>query len=280
MRHGLVLRSAPALRVDARALAPAALCTLAREEVLRLRLRHGRDRVPVAEWFSVVSAAEDEATPRLWMEGDLERFDGIGAGMAAGRLEVHGRVGDCVGLALSGGELTVHGAARDLAGCAMRGGWLEVHGDVGDFAAGALPGEAEGMRGGTLVVHGNCGARLADRMRRGTVAVHGDAGDFLASRLVAGTVAIGGRCGAHAGWGMRRGSVVFAGEAPPVPATFVPADVDATVLWTLLARDLAGLGGRFAELPARTVTRWAGDLAVQGQGEWLLAGEAGRAQGA
>jgi formylmethanofuran dehydrogenase subunit C len=135
---------------------------------------------------------------------------------------------------------------------------------------GALPGEMDGMRGGTLVVHGRAGVRLADRMRRGTVAVHGDAGEFLASRMVAGTVALGGRCAAHAGWGMRRGSVVFAGEAPRPPATFVPVDSDTHVIWQLLARDLARLGGPFADLPGRSISRWAGDLAVQGQGEWLL----------
>ena len=268
MRHTLVLRTAPSLRVDARALLPAALCAMMREEVLRLPLPLGRERVALGEFFAVTSEATHEASLRL--EGDLARFDFIGAGLDAGTLEVQGSVGDGLGLAMSGGELKVHGSARDLAGCAMRGGWLEVLGTVGDHAAGALAGEMEGMRGGTLIVHGRAGARLADRMRRGTVAVHGDAGDFLASRLVAGTVAVAGRCGAHAGWGMRRGSIVFAGPAPQPPATFVPVDSDVQVIWQLLARDLARLGAPFAELPARRIARWAGDLAVQGKGEWLL----------
>jgi formylmethanofuran dehydrogenase subunit C len=272
MRHGLVLRNAPVLRLDGRGLAPAALCTMTREEVLRLPLPHGRERVPLAEWFRVVSQTDDGAAPRLWLEGDLRRCDCIGAGMAAGTLEVHGPVGDAVGLGMSGGALTVHGSARDLAGCAMRGGALEVLGDVADFAGGALPGAADGMQGGTLVVHGHSGARLGDRMRRGTIAVHGDAGDFAAARLVAGTVVVGGRCGAHAGWGMRRGTVVFAGAVPAVPATFVPADFDAPVFWRLLARDLARLGGRFAALPGRPIARWVGDLAVGGQGEWVGVG--------
>jgi formylmethanofuran dehydrogenase subunit C len=154
----------------------------------------------------------------------------------------------------------------------MGGGWLEVKGDVGDFAAGALPGAMEGMSGGTLLVHGRAGARLADRMRRGRVVVHGDAGDFLASRMVAGTLALGGGCGSHPGWGMRRGSLVFAGEAPPPPPSFVPVPSEAPVIWQLLARDLAAFGGRFEGLPLRAPSRWAGDLAVQGLGEWLLAG--------
>jgi formylmethanofuran dehydrogenase subunit C len=265
-----MLRQAPPLRVDARGLLPARLSLLPREEVLRLPLTSGRESVPVAECFDVRSQAQDDPLPRLLLEGDLSRFDFVAAGMAAGMLEVDGPVGDCLGTGMVDGELKVHGAARDLAGCAMRGGLLEVLGDVGDFAAGALPGEMDGMRGGTLVVHGRAGERLGDRLRRGTVVVHGDAGDFLASRMVAGTLALGGRCGAHPGWGMRRGTIVFASEAPQPPATFVPVHSDASVIWQLLARDIAGFGGRFADLPRRPIARWAGDLAVQGQGEWLV----------
>jgi formylmethanofuran dehydrogenase subunit C len=107
-------------------------------------------------------------------------------------------------------------------------------------------------------------------MRRGVVAVFGDAGDFAASRLVAGTVALGGRCGAHAGWGMRRGTLVFAGDAPDPGPTFVPIASDAAVFWQLMARDLARLGPPFEGLAERRVERLAGDLAVQGRGEWLL----------
>lgn len=270
MRHTLVLRTPPPLRVDARALLPAALCTLPREEVLRLPLVHGRDRVPLGEWFRLTSVTADDDTPRLRFEGDLSRFDAIGAGLDVGSIDVIGSVGNSAGLGMSGGELKITGRAGDLAGCAMSGGLLEVGGDVGDFAAGALPGDSDGMKGGTLLVHGRAGARLADRMRRGTVVVHGDAGDFVASRMVAGTLALGGRCGAYAGWAMRRGSVVFAGTAPQPPATFVPMPGDASVFWQLLARELAGFGGCFEDLPGRTLERWAGDLAVQGQGEWLL----------
>ena len=270
MRHTLSLRTPPPLRVDARALAPASLAAMTREEVLRLPLPQGRARVPLAECFAVEAQSADDEAPQLRLAGDLARFDCLGAGLAGGTLEIEGDVGDCVGLGMSGGSLHVRGSARDLAGCALAGGWLEVHGDVGDFAGGPLPGGMEGMTGGTLLVHGSAGARLGDRMRRGTVVVHGDAGDFLASRLVAGTIALGGRCGAHAGWAMRRGSLVFAGTAPVPASTFLPAHADVQVIWQLVARDLARFGGRFEGLPRRAVTRWVGDLAVQGQGECFV----------
>jgi formylmethanofuran dehydrogenase subunit C len=268
MSHHLVLRQAPALRVDARLLAPATLDALSAEEVRRLALPSGRDRIEVGEWFDVRPGAGDA----LCIEGDLSRFDALGAGLADGALELRGPVGDAAGLGMSGGRLTIHGSARDLTGCAMRGGWLEIHGDTADLAASALPGDTDGMSGGTLVVHGRAGARLGDRMRRGTIVLHGDAGEFAASRMVAGTLAIGGTCGAHAGWGMRRGSLVCAGTAPSVAATFVEVRSDAAVFWQLLARDLTRFGPPFSELARRRVKRFAGDLAVQGKGELLVPG--------
>jgi formylmethanofuran dehydrogenase subunit C len=266
MSHHLVLRQAPALRVDGRLLSPATLDPLSADAVRRLVLPSGRDRIEVGEWFDVRPGADDA----LRIEGDLSRFDALGAGLGAGALEVHGPVGDAAGLGMSGGRLTIHGSARDLTGCSMRGGWLEVDGDTADLAASALPGDMDGMSGGTLVVHGRAGARLADRMRRGTVVLHGDVGEFAAARMVAGTLALGGACGAHAGWGMRRGSLVCAGMAPAVAATFAEVRSDAEVFWQLLARDLARFGPPFSDLPRRRVARFAGDLAVQGKGELLV----------
>lgn len=266
--HRLTLKAAPALRVDARALQPAALAAMSVAQVGRLALPHGRDRVAVGELFHVEALEADGA--RLELAGDLSRFDRIGQALADGALHVHGPVGDHAGAGMSGGTLHIDGDARDLAGCSLRGGWLEVTGSVGDLAASALPGDMDGMRGGTFVVRGHAGVRLADRMRRGTLVVFGDCGDFLASRLVAGTLAIGGRCGAHVGYGMRRGSLVFAGPAPALSPTFVPVHSNADVFWQLLARDLARFGGPFDGLARRRVVRHAGDLAAQGKGELLI----------
>ena len=269
MSYRLVLRQAPTLRVDGRLLSPAHLHALGIAEVRRVALPSGRDRIELGEWFDV--APGDGDADLLRIDGDLSRFDALGAGLHAGTLHVHGDVGDAAGLGMTGGRLVIDGRARDLAGCAMRGGWLEILGDAGDLAASALPGDIDGMVGGTLVVRGRAGARLADRMRRGTVVVHGDVGDFAASRMVAGTLALGGGCGAMPGWGMRRGSVVFAGAAPQVASTFVDVRFDAAVFWQLLARDLARFGPPFDDLPRRRMTRFAGDLAVQGKGELLVA---------
>jgi formylmethanofuran dehydrogenase subunit C len=270
VNHRLLLRQSPQLRVDARVLSPVALAALSADDVRRLTLPHGRDQLPVAELFDV-SAVKEGTEPSLVIEGDLSRFDAIGAGLPGGVIEIHGPVGDAAGIGMTGGRLIVGGRAGDLTGCSMRGGWLEVMGDVGDFAASALPGDMDGMRGGSLVVRGNAGERLADRMRRGTVVVFGDAGAFAASRMVAGTLAIAGRCGPHAAWGMRRGTLVFAGPAPTLSSTFVPVRANVEVFWRLLANDLARVGGPFESLAARSIERFAGDIAVQGKGELLFA---------
>ncbi len=265
----LRLRAAPALRLDLRGLLPTTLAGLDAPAIERLPLGQGRGTAPLAEFFDVARQGDDA---RLVLQGDLSRCDRIGWQMTGGRLLVEGAAGDWLGASMSGGHLHLQGSARDMAACEMAGGELLVDGSVGDFAASAQPGNLDGMRGGTLVIRGSAGQRLADRMRRGTVFVHGDAGDFLASRMVAGTVAVAGRVGAHAGYGMRRGSIVFAGPAPAVPATCVPAIAGSPVAWQLLARSLQRQGGAFGGLAQRPVQRHLGDLAVGGRGEWLLAG--------
>ncbi|WP_240636160.1 formylmethanofuran dehydrogenase subunit C [Caldimonas tepidiphila] len=264
----LIMKQAPALRVDLRAVQPARLAGMPAGEIERLAVPCGREMVPLAEFCRVVAGGEDTGT--LVLDGDFSRFDRIGWQLAGGRIEVRGAAGDHVGTGMSAGEIRVHGDAGMYAGCEMAGGRLEVAGSVGDFAAGALPGSMDGMRGGLLLVRGHAGERFGDRMRRGTAAVLGDAGDFLGSRMVAGTIAVAGRVGAHCAWGMRRGSIVCAGSVPPISPTFAETGANFEVAWQLIARDLARLGGPFESLPRRRLRRHAGDLAVGGRGELLL----------
>ena len=265
----LKLKQAPTLRLDLRALAPAALATLSAEAIERLPIGHGAGTLALGELFAV---APHDAADELRLEGDLRKADRIGWQLAAGRVRIDGDAGDYLGAGMSGGEIALAGSAGRLAGCEMSGGRLEIGGDCGDHAAGALPGNLDGMRGGVLRVRGSAGARFGDRMRRGTALVDGDAGDFLASRMVSGSIAVGGRVGVHPGHGMRRGSVVFAGPAPSPGPGFVANDASFAVFWQLFSRDLARHGGPFAELPGRRVQRWFGDIAAGGKGELLLAG--------
>ncbi len=275
-RIRLNLKQPPALRVDLRTITPAALADRTTAQIERLTVAHGTQTLPLGEFFTVTRDTTDAADGEIILSGDLTRFDRIGWQLAAGTIVVEGSAGDYVGACMTGGDVQVHGSAGLLAACEMAGGTLMIDGDVGDHAASTLPGSMDGMRGGTLVVRGCAGDRFGDRMRRGTALVVGDVGDFVASRLIAGTIGIGGRCGAHVGYGMRRGSVVFAGAAPRIAPTFVPARGDATVAWQLLARDIAHLGGGapgspFAGLAARRSVRHLGDLSSDGRGELIVA---------
>jgi formylmethanofuran dehydrogenase subunit C len=265
----LTLKQAPALRVDARGLNPAAMAGLARAQIERLVVGHGNQMLPLAEFFSVSEAGEGD---ELTFEGDLSRVDRIGWQLGVGRIVVEGAVGDYVGGGMTAGEVVVKGDAGALAACEMAGGSLTIEGDVGDFAASTLPGSMDGMRGGSFIVRGDAGARFGDRMRRGSAIVFGRVGDFAASRMVAGTIAVGGGTGAHVGYGMRRGSVVFAGTAgpPAIDPTFVPALAAAPVIWQLLARDLARHGGPFVGLASRRIVRHLGDVGAAGKGELIL----------
>ena len=210
----LTLKQVPALRLDLRALSPAALAGLSADAVAKLGVWHGNESLALGDLFAIAPRPDDA----LHLEGDLSRADRIGWQLAGGHIRVDGPAGDYLGAGMSGGEIVTRGPAGLLAACEMSGGRLEIGGDAGDYAASALPGSMDGMRGGTLLVRGSAGARFGDRMRRGSALVFGDAGDFLASRMVAGTIAVAGRIGAHVGYGMRRGSVVCAGTATDGPA--------------------------------------------------------------
>ncbi|WP_244816616.1 formylmethanofuran dehydrogenase subunit C [Caballeronia sp. Lep1P3] len=266
----LRVKNAPGFRVDASKLLPHALAELSLEALARLTLQGHGETCALGDVFDIAQA--DAQAPSLVIEGDARWLDRLGASMSEGTLTIHGDAGDCAGIGMTGGVLAIQGNAGDFVACEMQGGRVTVHGNVGDFAAGALPGDMEGMNGGVLAVHGSAGARLADRMRRGTVMIGGDAGDFAASRLIAGTVCIAGHTGARVGYGMRRGTVVLLNAPPRMEPTFTEGKRGFDVFWLLLTRMLARERAPFATLDGKALPRrYAGDLAVDGRGELLIA---------
>jgi formylmethanofuran dehydrogenase subunit C len=115
-------------------------------------------------------------------------------------------------------------------------------------------------------------ARLADRMRRGLVLVGGNAGEFAAARLVTGTIGVAGQLGPHYAYGMRRGTLLLAQPPAHLPPTFAEGGHGFDVFWALLVRSLAHELAPFSRLrAARLPGRYAGDLAVDGRGEILIA---------
>lgn len=265
----LTLRQATPLRLDLRAISPAALAALSADAIARLTVWHGTQGLPLGELFGIDAHGTDS---ELVFEGDLSKADRIGWQLAGGSIRVEGNAGDYLGCGMSGGRIVASGNAGLLAACELSGGRLDVQGDVGDFAASALPGSMDGMRGGVFLVRGSAGARFGDRMRRGSALVFGDAGDFLASRMVAGTIAVAGRIGAHCAHGMRRGTVIAAGPAPALGPTFARNGANIGVFWQLLSRDLAKHGGAFVSLAQKQPQRWVGDIGAGGKGEVLVCG--------
>ena len=163
----LRVKAAPAFRVDASSLLPAAIAELPAADVQWLMLPADNDAVAVGDLFDVSRTDGDDNNdaPTLVIEGAGAWLDRIGARMDAGRLVVRGSAGDYAGLRMNGGTLAIEGDAGGFAGCEMRGGRLDVTGSCGDFAAGALPGDMEGMTGGTLTIRGNAGARIPNYLR-------------------------------------------------------------------------------------------------------------------
>lgn len=262
----LTLREAPKERVDLSPLTAQPLAGRSREELGRIELTAGNQRITVDTLFAI----DGESGGDIELRNCCSHLDGIGAGLTEGRLLVYGDAGAYLGRDMTGGTILAAGHVGAYAGAGMKGGMIQVGGNAGEFAGGAVPGDHYGMRGGTLLICGNAAARAGDRMRRGTLLIEGNAGDFLASRMVAGTVAVLGTVGAMPGHAMRRGTIILL-TPTTLPATFNNCGVYPLTFLTLLMRSWKTLPGRFSALPDSTrVQRYMGDLATDGRGEILL----------
>jgi formylmethanofuran dehydrogenase subunit C len=245
----LTLRAEPPGRALAPGLLPERLRGLNASALAALDLRCGGETVALGDLFDVSGAgAEDDA---LVLAGDLRRFDGIGASMSGGEIEVRGDVGA-------------------WAGAEMSGGVLRILGDAGARLGAAYPGARVGMTGGEIVVTGDAGEETGAGMRRGLVAVGGRTGNGAGLRMLAGTVIALGGIGDEAGLGNKRGSLVSGGGLEPLPSyayatRFHPP---ALVLQLLRVREL-GLSVDDALLRGEWA-RWSGDQTELSRGEILI----------
>ena len=263
----LTLRGRPEQRLDLAPLVPHLLAGKSELEIAGLELQTTRARVTVGEAFRIRMG--DPAEVRI--AGACDRLDRVGCGMTGGAIVVEGDVGVQAGRLMVGGRLTIIGGAGPWAASGMRGGVLEIAGAAGDLLGGPLAGETAGMRGGVVVVRGDTGERTGDRLRRGTIIVEGAAGAHAASRMLAGTLIVCGACGAGAGYLMRRGTVVLGAAPGGLPATFADCGTHELVATRLMAGFVREYSRVAAALLSRPLTRYAGDMAVAGKGEILLA---------
>ena len=243
----LTLATAPSHTLVADCIAADRFASLDARAIGQLPVVHGGRRARLGDFFTVTG----QRSAALRIEGDLERVEGVGTGMAGGEMLIAGNVGPDLGLAMEGGR-------------------IDVHGSVGENAGGARPGASRGMTGGEIVIRGDAGAQVGAVARRGLIVVMGNAGPRTARAMIAGTVVVFGSTAAGAGRFLKRGSIVALG-AIERPATFRYACTYQPPHVPLLLRYLRARYG-LAVLDRHIAGRYerhSGDLAELGKGEIL-----------
>jgi formylmethanofuran dehydrogenase subunit C len=167
----LTLKTRTTLPLELSELRPDKLRELSHSEIEKIFVVRGREKLPLAEVFTVKGDCWDE---QIEFSGDLSSGRGIGTGMTNGRIRVAGHAGNYVGLGMFAGEIEITSNAGQYLGAEMRGGLIRVAGSAGDYAGGAQPGSTRGMTGGTIVVKGDAGNFVGTRMRRGLIAARGN----------------------------------------------------------------------------------------------------------
>ncbi|HVD75395.1 MAG TPA: hypothetical protein VNC81_17620 [Xanthobacteraceae bacterium] len=127
----LTLRANPDERLDLSALVPRRLSGRTADEIARLELQTGRQRVTVGDIFRVRGG--DSRYVRI--EGGTDRFDQVGQDMTDGEIVVEGEVGSQAGRSMAGGRLVINGDAGRWAASGMRGGHIEITGSAARWPA-------------------------------------------------------------------------------------------------------------------------------------------------
>ena len=102
----LTLKHLPTGRLDLSPLTPA-LAAGGHSTLARVSLVLGNQKVALGDLFAMRG---DEPADCV-LEGDLSRVDGIGAGLASGRLRVEGDAGAYLGLELAGAKSSCAGTS-------------------------------------------------------------------------------------------------------------------------------------------------------------------------
>ena len=126
------------------------------------------------------------------------------------------------------------------------------------------------MRGGIVIVRGSVAARAGDRLRRGMIVVEGGAGDHAGSRMIAGTLIVRGKAGALPGYLMKRGTIVLGEGSAALSPTFLDCGMHRLIAMLLMASYLKPYSTRAAALLRSPLRRFAGDMAVLGNGEIFI----------
>lgn len=272
----LRLKEEPSLPVEGNSINPENFLGKSLQEIYSLPLLYGNQQKRLEDFFEVdtvsdrVHSPQEEGPVKIILEGDLTRFKGIGQGMAAGEMEVHGPVGFHAGAMMSGGSLIIRGNAGDFLGAHMKGGQITVTGSAGHFAGGSYRGETAGMTGGVILIKGNAGQMAGTRMRRGLIAIGGNSGDAPGFKMLAGTVLIAGQAGIRTGANMIRGTIILLKDTCLLPTFYYNCQYR-PVFWGLLYQDLAKKGFLLPHICQDALfKRFSGDAITGGRGEVLI----------
>ena len=90
--------------------------------------------------------------------------------------------------------------------------------------------------------------------------------------MIAGTIMICVQAGKNTGFGMKRGTIILNTAPAGMPATFNKCGVFELAFLKLIFNSLANSSRRLKSLRENSswVTRYAGDLGIDGQGELLV----------
>ena len=264
----LRLTTTPDYAVDMSPVTPEKLQGKTNEQIKKIKLTSGRQRITVESLFKVTG----NDVERIIIENSHKKLCCIGQNLTHGVIEIQGPAGDNVGVGMRGGQIVITGTVGNFAGANMKGGTIDIKGNAGDFVGAGRTGEMQGMAGGLIIVRGNVGDRAGDRMRRGTIFIGKNAGDYCGSRLIAGTIIVMGQTGEYSGYAMKRGTIILTQLPARMTASFQDCGEFELGYLRLLFKQFAQMGQPLSKLNqfSPRAKRFAGDLANQGLGEILL----------
>lgn len=262
----LTLKEEPSVPLEAEAITPDVLASLANDAIRALPVYLGKRQCRVDDFFAVDGERSDE----LQIRGDARKVKWIGRGMTRGRITIAGNAGMHLGSYMEGGSIDVSGDVSDWLGAQMSGGSIHVGGNAGGQAGAAYRGSQIGMRDGTIVIDGSAGLEVGMRMKRGTIVIGGAVRDFAGLQMKGGTIVLGGGAELRTGAWMIRGTIVSLKSIPLLP-TFAYASTYIPTFMRLYARHLGTL---HFTLPHKeqegAYQRYTGDTSVPGRGEILI----------
>jgi formylmethanofuran dehydrogenase subunit C len=262
------LKTQPKFTLDVSPLTPDKLGGMTNTQIKKIRLRYGKQEIPVDRVFSIKGTNPE----KIRINRSSDKLTGIGHCMKSGTIEVYGHAGDYVGQYMQGGHISIQGDAGAWTGSSMSNGHIDIYGNAGDYLGAGLPGDIYGMSNGLIFVSGNAGDRVGDRMRRGLIVIHGNAGNYCGSRIAAGTIIVLNRAGKYPGYGMKRGTIILAKKPRHIIPTFRSCGNLKMQFLRLLFKQLTEMGNQFEIFRkyGPEAHRFSGDLASNGKGEILI----------